>query len=64
ICGNSFPEDLAKYSLIIQCGGCMHTPRQVQARIEKAQATQCPITNFGVALAYLAGILEKIWIPS
>ncbi len=53
--GRTFPEDLSKYKLIIQCGGCMHTPRQIQFRIDLALKQNIPITNFGVILAYLTG---------
>lgn len=63
VCGNSFPEDLSSYALIIQCGGCMHTPKQIQERLSQAKLQNVPITNFGIALAYLMGILEKVWLP-
>lgn len=63
VCGNSFPVDLSSYALIIQCGGCMHTPKQIQERLSRAKLQNIPITNFGIALAYLMGILEKVWLP-
>lgn len=63
VCGNSFPEDLSPYTLIIQCGGCMHTPKQIHERLNRAKLHNIPITNFGVALAYLMGILEEVWLP-
>ncbi|MGL4345133.1 MAG: [FeFe] hydrogenase H-cluster maturation GTPase HydF [Cellulosilyticaceae bacterium] len=61
--GNEFPDELEAYALVIQCGGCMQTRGQVMARIQKAKQTGVPITNFGVLLAHLSGILEKVFIP-
>lgn len=63
VCGNSFPQDLSSYAIIIQCGGCMHTPKQIQERLSQAKLQNIPITNFGIALAYLMGILENVWLP-
>lgn len=63
VAGNNFPDTVRDYKLIIQCGGCMQTPKQIGARIEKARQEEVAITNFGVALAYLAGILDKVWLP-
>ena len=60
--GHSFPEDLAAYKLIIQCGGCMHTPKQIMAILDRAREQGVAITNFGVILAYFAGILEDVWL--
>ena len=61
--GNDFPEDLSAYSLIIHCGGCVATRTLVQSRIKKALRTGVPITNYGIAIAKLQGILERIEIP-
>lgn len=58
--GNSFPDDLSPYALIIHCGACMFNRRYVLSRIEKAKAAGVPITNYGVAIAKLKGILDKI----
>ncbi|MBQ2956454.1 MAG: [Clostridia bacterium] len=57
--GNEFPEDLAKYALVIHCGGCMLTERAVRARMEIAEAQGVPMTNYGIAIAYMKGILER-----
>ena len=54
--GNGFPEDLSKYALVIQCGGCMLTRRAVQARIARCQAAGVPIANYGIAIAACHGI--------
>ena len=61
--GNDFPEDLSAYSLIIHCGGCVATRTLVQSRIKKALRAGVPITNYGIAIAKLQGILERIEIP-
>ncbi|MEM1484059.1 [FeFe] hydrogenase H-cluster maturation GTPase HydF [Oscillospiraceae bacterium PP1C4] len=60
ISGPDFPKDLLKYHLIIHCGACMFNRRHVLSRIEKAQAQGVAITNYGVALAKLSGILDQI----
>ena len=57
--GNEFPEDLTKYALVIHCGGCMLTERAVKARMEIAEAQGVPMTNYGIAIAYMKGILER-----
>ena len=62
--GNDFPEDLSPYRLIIQCGGCMAGSRLIRSRIKKALLAGVPITNYGIALAYLQGMLDRIRIPS
>ena len=61
--GNDFPEDLSAYRLIIHCGGCVATRTLVQSRIKKALRAGVPITNYGIAIAKLQGILERIEIP-
>jgi len=57
--GNEFPEDLRKYALVIHCGGCMLTERAVKARMEIAEAQGVPMTNYGIAIAYMKGILKR-----
>ena len=61
--GNDFPEDLTPYSLIIHCGACVASARLVRARIKKALRAGVPITNYGIAIAYLQGILERVSLP-
>ena len=61
--GNDFPEDLSPYSLIIHCGACVATSTLVRSRIRRALAAGVPITNYGLALAALQGILSRISIP-
>ena len=61
--GNDFPDDLTPYSLIIQCGGCVASERLLRTRIKKALLAGVPITNYGIALAALNGILNRVSIP-
>ena len=61
--GNDFPEDLSPYSLIIHCGACVATATLVRARIRRARFSGVPITNYGIALAELTGILNRISLP-
>lgn len=60
VSGTDFPEDLTYYDLVIQCGACMFNRKYVLSRIERARAQGVPMTNYGVAIAYLSGILDKI----
>ena len=57
--GRDYPVTMGKYALIIHCAGCMITPKEMQSRIEIARETKTPITNYGLFLAYAAGILER-----
>lgn len=57
--GTEFPNDLEKYSLIIHCGGCMLNEREMKYRIKCAMDKNIPITNYGIAIAYMNGILER-----
>lgn len=59
ISGIDFPKDLSEYKLIIHCGSCMFTRRQLLSRLEHVRDQNIPITNFGVALAELNGILDR-----
>lgn len=61
--GSDFPKDLSPYDLIIHCGACMFNRRHVLNRIAQAEAQGVPICNYGVVLAYLAGILDKVCHP-
>ena len=62
VSGNDFPEDLDKYNLIIQCGACMFNRRHVLSRIRKAKSQNIPITNYGIAIAAMTGILDNVSI--
>ena len=60
VAGKDFPADLTPYDLVIHCGACMFNRRYVLARIAAAQAAGVPITNYGVAIAQISGILDKV----
>ncbi len=63
VAGNDFPDDPSGYDLIIHCGACMFNRAHVLSRIRKAQEAGVPITNYGVTMAKLIGILDKIELP-
>lgn len=60
VSGTDFPADLAGYDLVIQCGGCMFNRKYVLSRVGQAKAQGVPMTNYGVAIAYLSEIIDKI----
>ncbi|MDO4392967.1 MAG: [FeFe] hydrogenase H-cluster maturation GTPase HydF [Bacillota bacterium] len=62
VCGNDFPdvEELRSFDLIIHCGACMFNRAHVMSRIAAAEAAGTPITNYGIAIAEVTGILDKI----
>ena len=60
VSGTDYPKDLSPYDLIIQCGACMFNRRYVLARIDRAKEQKIPMTNYGVTIAHLTGILDKI----
>lgn len=62
--GTDFPQDLSGYDLIIQCGACMFNRKYVLSRIDRAKQQHIPMTNYGVAIAHLTGILDKITVVS
>lgn len=64
VSGKDFPHDLTPYDLVIHCGACMFTRKMVMSRSAQAQAQQVPMTNYGITLAYLTGILDKVSLPS
>lgn len=61
--GHGFVEDLSEYSLILHCGGCMLGESEINARMQKAAAQDIPITNYGVAIAHMSGILKRSLEP-
>ena len=60
VSGNDFPANPEKYDLIIQCGACMFNRKYVLSRIAQAKEQKVPMTNYGIAIAWLSGILDKI----
>ncbi len=57
--GGEFPEDLSPYALVVHCGGCMLNDREMKARIARAVAQNVPITNYGICIAQVHGILKR-----
>ncbi len=57
--GYSFSDDLKNYSLVIHCGGCMVNRKEIVTRINICREQKVPITNYGILLAYLNGILDR-----
>lgn len=57
--GGEFPEDLSGYSLIVHCGACMSNEREMKSRISRAKSQGVPITNYGIAIAQIHGILKR-----
>ena len=57
--GREFPEDLSPFSLVIHCGGCMLNEREMKYRMKCAKDQNIPFTNYGTAIAYMQGSLER-----
>lgn len=60
VSGVDFPKDLSGYDLIIQCGSCMFNRRYMLSRVKQAKKQNVPMTNYGITIAYMSGILDKI----
>jgi [FeFe] hydrogenase H-cluster maturation GTPase HydF len=63
VSGCTFPPDLKDYALVIQCGGCMQNRREILSRIQKCAVESVPITNYGICLSALNGVLERVLSP-
>ena len=59
VSGTEFPEDLSSYALVLHCGGCMLNEREVRYRMKCASDQGIPMTNYGVAIAHVNGILKR-----
>lgn len=57
--GTEFPEDLSGYKMVVHCGGCMLNEREMKYRLKCALDQQIPITNYGILIAYMQGILKR-----
>lgn len=60
VAGNDFPKDLSDYDLIIHCGGCMFNRKYMMNRVLDAKEQHVPMTNYGITIAYLKGILDEV----
>ena len=61
--GGEFPEDVRDYALVVHCGGCMLNEKEMKSRILRAREQKVPITNYGVAIAHLHGMLKRSVSP-
>lgn len=61
--GGNFPDDLSKYKLVIHCGGCMLNELEMKRRMEIAIDNKVPFTNYGIAISYMNGILDRTIKP-
>ena len=57
--GTEFPEDVSGYKLIVHCGGCMLNAREMKSRLRSAADQEIPMTNYGILIAYMKGILKR-----
>jgi [FeFe] hydrogenase H-cluster maturation GTPase HydF len=62
-CGRDYPENLKEYKLIVHCGGCMLTRREMLFRIHKAQQEGIPVTNYGLCISFIQGVIERVLSP-
>lgn len=60
VSGTDFPDDLANYDLVITCGGCMFNRRYIMSRVESAKKQGIPMSNYGIFIAYVNDILDKV----
>ena len=63
VSGHDFSQNLREYKLVIQCGGCMNTRREMLSRINICEQAQVPITNYGVCISELKGVLPRVLQP-
>ena len=61
--GAEFPEDLSRYAMVIHCGGCMLNEREMKSRAARAKEAGVPMTNYGIAIAKMKGILDRAVRP-
>lgn len=61
--GNDFPDDLTSYTLVIHCGACMFNRTHVINRVKKAKEQNVPMTNYGMVIAYMQNIIDKVVFP-
>ncbi len=63
VAGKDFPDDVKDYDLVIHCGGCMFNRRFMLQRVEQCRAQGVPMTNYGITIAHIKGILGKVSMP-
>ena len=63
VAGKDFPADVTGYDLVIHCGGCMFNRRFMLQRVEQCRTQGVPMTNYGITIAHIKGILNKVSLP-
>ena len=63
VAGKDFPEDVTSYDLVIHCGGCMFNHKFMLSRVDQCRRQGTPMTNYGITIAHLKGILSKVSMP-
>ena len=63
IAGRDYPENIDRYRLIIHCGGCMLTRREMLTRLQEAKAAGVPVTNYGLAISFTQGVIRRVLSP-
>lgn len=61
--GHDFPADVSRYALVIHCGACVQNRREVLTRIERCRSQGVPMTNYGLAIAFALGIIDRVLAP-
>ncbi|MBQ9503235.1 MAG: [Lentisphaeria bacterium] len=61
--GRDFPGDLARYKLVVQCGGCMLNRREMLSRLQAAAKEGVPVTNYGMCISYAKGVFDRVMSP-
>lgn len=64
VAGRNFPKDLSGVDFVIHCGACMFNRKYVLSRVAECRAAGVPMSNYGVTIAYLLGILDNVTVPS
>ena len=63
VAGKDFPKDLTSYDLVIHCGGCMFNRKFMLSRLDQCRRQGTPMTNYGITIAHIKGILSKVALP-
>ena len=61
--GRNFPDNIDEYKLVIHCGACMITPKAMKARMNESLERNVPITNYGITISFVHGLLERVLLP-
>lgn len=61
--GRDYPENLKEYKLVIHCGGCVLNRREMLTRIQMAKEAEVPITNYGICISFLQGVIRRTLSP-